>query len=286
MYAGSGLRSALERALSLGGWFRSRRWGIAAAVLALASAAVVIYSVAAPQPLNIKIVTVESTGPTTHIAQMSVRVTNRSDHPVQPAFDVLRNGYNSTFWKIVNGPQALPAGQTAVYKLAAKNNDAEPSIYGGFSVVGYVNTPESFSVSSTYNPNLYHELFTPRAVDRTMPAGQPVTVRVQVYQRSGGVLHHAGVKVSLTQLVWVGNGPHPSKGWIDCGKRGKKGVAYTNRQGIATFKVEGSRPTLYPITYVAQLYNQQYKYVYSDSGNLNIRYGPSASGKVVKACVR
>lgn len=279
-------RRAAARMLSLGGWFRSEKWGAAAVLLAVLSAAAVIYSVAAPQPLQIKITSVKTTGPTTHIEEMQIRVSNNGGRTLKPAFDVLRNGYNSTFWQIVNGPSALAAGQTAKYTLVAVNNDAEPSIYGGFSVVGYVNSPASFSVSPTYNPNLFHLLFTPSAIDQTVPAGKPVSIKVQIYRRSGGVLHKAGVEVRLTQLFWTGIGARGTTGWIDCGRRGKRAIAYTNGQGVATFMVEGSRPTPYPITYTAQLYNERFEYVYSDSGNLNIRYGPSAAGTVVRTCVR
>lgn len=284
--AGAGLRKALERALVLGGWFHSRRWGITAALLGLASALVIIYSLASSQPLSIKIISVRTTGPTTHIEQMAVRVTNTTGHRVQPSFDVLRNGYNSTFWTIVGGPKALAPHETANYTLQAANNDAEPSVYGGFSLVGYVDSPESFSVSPTYNPNLYHLLFTPSAIDKTIPAGQPVTIKVQVYRRSGGVLRRAGVQVRLTQLFWEGIGPRATTSRINCGKIGKRGFAYTNSQGIATFKVEGTRPTIYPVTYTAQLFNTHFGYVYSDSGDLNVRYGPSPSGKVVRTCTK
>ncbi len=283
-YAGSGLRNAVESALCLGGWFRSRRWGVTAAVLALASAAVIIYSVTAPQPLKIKITDVQTTGPTTHIEQMSLRVTNTTGHKVSPSFDVLRNGYNSTFWKITQGPTGVRAGQTVDYTLVAVNNDAEPSVYGGFSVVGYVDSPESFAVSSTYNPNLYHLLFTPSAIDQTIPVGTPVTIKIQVYTRAGGVLHRAGIRVRLTQLYWTNSGPRKSHSRIDCGRVGKRMSVRTNDKGIATFTVEGTRTNPDPVTYTAQLTNTGY--VYSDSGNLNIRYGPRAPGQGPTACLK
>jgi hypothetical protein len=283
--AGAGFRVALERTLSLGGWFRSPRVAAACALLALGSALVIIYSLAAPQPLKIRITAVKTTGPTTHIEGLTVRVTNLSGNTVRPAFDTLRSGYNSTFWRVLYGPSALAPGQVATYKLQAKNNDAEPSVYGGFSVVGYSSSPDSFSVSPIYKPNLRHLLFTPSAVNRVIPAGEPFKITVQVYNRAGGKLRRAGVKVRLSQLFWENTGPKKSTGYIDCGKLGKRESTFTNSQGVATFRVEGTRPTTYPVTYSANLFSSQFNYVYSDSGNLNIYFGPSASGKVLRKCV-
>lgn len=282
---GRGLTAWAERALSLGGWVRSRRWGAAIWVLAALSVAAIVYSLSAPQPLRIKIARVQTTGPMTRIEQMWIRVTNTSGTTLKPSFDVLRNGYNSTFWRVVNHPKPLRPGATVEYALAAENGDSEPSVYGGFSVVGYADSPESFSVSSTYDPNLEHLLFTPSAVDQRIPAGEPFTVRVQVYRRSGGVLHRAGVKVQLSQRVWTDTGARTATSWIDCAKRGKHSSAYTNSQGIAEFQVEGSKATRYPVTYTAQLFDTDAGYVYSDSGDLNISYGPSAQGGIVRKCV-
>jgi hypothetical protein len=283
--AGAGFKVALARTLALGGWFRSTRWGAASALLALASALVIIYSLAAPQPLTLKITSVKTSGPTTRIVQMTVRVKNTSGNTVRPAFDTLHSGYNSTFLRVLAGPSALAPGQAASYTLQAKNNDAEPSVYGGFSVVGYVSSPDSFSVSPVYRPDLHHLLFTPSAVNRVIPAGKPFKITIQVYNRAGGKLRRAGVKVRLSQLFWTNTGPKKSTGYIDCGKLGKRESTFTNSQGIATFRVEGTRPTTYPVTYSANLFNSQFAYVYSDSGNLNIFFGPSASGKVIKRCV-
>ena len=281
---GTGFRGGLDRVLSLGGWFRSRRWGAASLVLALASAAVILYSLAAPQPLRIRITSIQTTGPTTHIEQMSVSVTNASGRTETPAFDVLRSGYNSTFWHIIDGPKSLAPGRSASYTLQSENADSEPSVYGGFSVVGYDHAPDAFSVSPTYKPNLYHLLFSPSAVDQTIRAGRRLRVSVQIYNRAGGQLHRAGVAVRLQQLFWTNTGPKRTTAWIDCQRLGRRATSYTNGQGIASFTVEGTRPTEYPVTYSASLFNSQFGYVYSDSGSLDVTFGPSASGKIIRAC--
>lgn len=276
---GRGIRDRVARTLDSATWFFSARWAAACAVVFALFAAATAYSLAAPQPLSIKLTGVMTTGTTSKIAEMTVRVTNRTDQAVQPSFDVIRGGYNSTFWNRVLGPKTLGAGKTATYELKAPNWVAEPSIYGGFNVVGYLNSPKAFAVSATYRPRLYHIGFVPDAINRIIRVGHPVKVTVQVYNTSGAPLLKPGVRVRMTQIIWANGGPHKSRVYINNSKRGKAGIAYTNRQGIATFRVITKFPTVYSVTFNASLKTTgkgpKRDYVYSDSGSLNIQFGGS-----------
>lgn len=267
--AGAGIRARASRLLDR--CFRSRRWGIATTVMAFLSITAIAYSMAAPQPLRIRIIGMETTGAFTHIEQLTLSVTNNSGQSVHPAFDILRGGYNSTFWH-VQGPRKLAGGATAKYVLNDPNNNAEPSIYGGFSVIGYLNSPKSFSVSPVYNPNLYHLGFYPSAVNSVLKINRPFTLRVQVFQRSGGVLNQAGIRVRLGQAVWTNTRIARGSSRIDGRQRGQRAFAYTNSHGVATFTIVGKRPTPYPINYTASLYNAKYHFIYSDSGSIGIRF--------------
>jgi hypothetical protein len=276
---GRGLRETATRILSSATWFRSPRWAGAAVGLGVLFVAATAYSLTAPAPLRIRLTSVMTTGTTSKIEQMTLRVTNLTDHSVQPAFDVIRGGYNSTFWHRKSGPKTIAAGHTVTYLLTAPNWTAEPSIYGGFNVVGYVESPKSFAVSPSYRPRLYHIGFIPDAINREVGLGQPLNVTVQVYNTSGAALHRAGIRVRMTQIIWAAAGPHKSRVKIGDSPRGKAGVAYTNSQGIATFRVVSQYPTVYPVTFNATLKTTgkgpKLDYVYSDSGALNLRFGGS-----------
>ena len=74
---------------------------------------------------------------------------------VTPAIDLLRAGANTSFWTVASGPGRLASGQAATYTLLAPNADSEPSVQDTFSVIGFVASPRSFSVSDEYDAGLY-----------------------------------------------------------------------------------------------------------------------------------
>jgi len=136
-------------------WFRSPRWAIACAVLAAAFIASAVYSLTAPAPLRIRLTAVQTAGSSDRVRQLTVRVTNSSGSSVTPAFDLLRAGANTSFWTVASGPGRLASGQAATYTLLAPNTDSEPSVQDTFSVIGFVASPRSFSVSDEYDAGLY-----------------------------------------------------------------------------------------------------------------------------------
>ena len=72
--SGGHVRGRAGRSFGSGGWFRSPRWAVAAAVLGLLFVGTAVYSLAATQPLRIRLVSLVTTGTTSHIEQMSVSV--------------------------------------------------------------------------------------------------------------------------------------------------------------------------------------------------------------------
>ena len=146
---GAGVRHALGR------WFRSPPWALASGGLAAAFLAVAIYSLSAPAPLGIRLTALQTAGRSDRINRLTVRVTNHSGGAVRPAFDVLRSGTNTGFWPVAAGPSRLASGQAADYTLLAPNADSEPSIHGTFTVIGFLASPRSFSISDQYDSALY-----------------------------------------------------------------------------------------------------------------------------------
>ena len=146
---GSDTRRAVSR------WFRSPAWALACGGLALAFVAAAAYSLAAPAPLVLRLTALQTAGRSDRVHQLTVRVTNRSGADARPAFATLRPGPDTSFWTVVAGPSRLASGQAADYTLVAPDADAEPSIKGTFTVLGFLASPASFSVSDEYNAALY-----------------------------------------------------------------------------------------------------------------------------------
>jgi hypothetical protein len=269
-----GQRALVGRLTGPGGAFRSRAWLIATAVFTVLFAASAAYSLTAQPPMSVNVIGVHATGTTNHIEALELRVTNTSGKPIVPSFDIMEGGFNSTFWIIQKRPpgsRVMPHS-SADFEILAPNSGAEPLTYGGFNVVAYVDKPESFSVSPTYQPNLDHVGFNPQTVDSLIPVGKQITEQVQVYNRDGAEIHRAGIRVKLTSVIWGADGPTGTKARIDGGKTGKYAFAYTNAQGLATFRIVDLVPNSYPVTFSAFLYDKQFNYVYGTSGDLNIRF--------------
>jgi hypothetical protein len=260
--------------------FRTRSWLIATAVVVFFTVVAVADSLTAKPPLSLKVTGVTTTGTTNRVEGLSILVHNNSGKPITPSFDIVEGGFNSTFWLITSGPSQLPAHSHAYYSIGEPNSDAEPTVYGGFNVVGYVAHPESFSVAATYKPYLLHAGFDPSTIDPPQPVGKPVKVGVQIYSVNGGMLHKAGVRVRIGGIVWTDSGPQ--KAWIHINgdKIFHAAVAYTNAQGIANFTIVAVTPRSkagradekYPVSFSAFLLNHQFNYLYGDTGNLNIRF--------------
>jgi hypothetical protein len=268
-----GRRIGLGRLVGPAGAFRSRGWAAAIAVCALLFLAAVVRSLTAAPPIGIKLTGIQTTGNTNHIDLLRLRVTNRSNKAVSPAFDILQNEYNSTFWRISQGPAHLAPNSAATYQLQARDAGAEPSIYSSFEVVGYLSHPNSFSVSPGYQGNLMTVAFKPTAIDRSVPVGQPTAVTVQLFKSGGPRLRRAGVPISLRSVTWNPTGPSRAALRIDGAKAGNRVSRKTNAQGEAVFTVVGVKPSgVAPVSLSAFLWNPRFKFVYGNSGTLNIRF--------------
>jgi uncharacterized membrane protein len=281
----NGLRMDGRRFAALGGWgslvnrlggpgrtFRSPRWLYATAIAAVVFVAAAAYSMYKQPPFKVQVVGASTTGTTNHIEALNLRVTNTSGKPIQPHFDIMQGGFNSTFWIINSGPKHLAPHGVGKYTIISPNAGAQPGAYGGFNVVGYLSNPESFSVAATYRPHLYSLGFYPQSINAPIPVGRKLTVHVQIYNRNGSQANRKGVMVRLGQLVWYKTGPRGAHAQINDSRVGKFALAATNSHGSATFTIVGKRAQTYPVTFSATLLNETSGAVYGNSGDLNIRF--------------
>jgi hypothetical protein len=266
-------RWLLGRASGLAGGFRSRSWLLGTALCALLFLGAVVRSLTASPPIKIVLAGVQTTGNTNHIQLLKLRVTNTSGEAVSPGFDTVQSEYNSTFWNIDKGPKLLPAHTTADYSIVSPNAQAQPSIYGGFNIVGYVQKPRSFSVSEMYAPSLLGLTFNPPARNKPVPVGQTFTLSLDLVNHEGSPLQRAGVPVTLRQITWSPTGQVRSQARINGGRVGKYAVAQTNSHGVAKFNIVGVKPTGFnSVTFTAYLHDANLRYVYTASGNFDLRF--------------
>jgi uncharacterized membrane protein len=270
--APAGWGGFVNRLAGPGQTFRSRYWLYATAAAAVLFAGSVAYSMYKQPPFKVQVVGASTTGVTNHIEALTLRVTNTSGKPIQPHFDTMQGGFNSTFWSIDSGPTHLAPHSVGTYTILAPNSDAEPGSYGGFNVVGYLNNPESFSVAATYTPRLFSLGFDPQSVNAPVPVGHKLKLRVQIYNRDGSEAHQKGVIVRLGEIVWYKTGPKPGHAQINDSKVGKFALAATNSQGVASFTIVGKRPQAYPVTFSATLEDLKSGGLYGNAGDLNIRF--------------
>lgn len=266
-------RRAPELARRFGGLLRGRNWGIAGAGVAALAVLAAIYTLTAGSPLQLRIVNKQTTGYLGGIHTLFVRVHNNTDKRQTPGYTVQTQGGFSSFWIIQHGPKTLAPGQTATVELLTPNYPAEPGLSSGFSVVAFTDDPASVSVSHRFLMSLWRLATLPQAFDRPEPVGKRIRLQVQVLNHFNSAVQRAGVPVYLGQLMYRSFGVTRGSARIDGHKPGKgQIVAYTNRQGIATFYIVGTRPSPVPITFSAHLLNPDGRYVYGSSGYTNIRF--------------
>lgn len=256
------------------GILRHRNWGFAVGALAALALVGAIYTFTARSPLQLTIVGKQTTGYLGGIHTLLVKVHNRTEKTLKPGYTVQTSGGFSTFWDVESGPQTLAPGQTATVTLATPNYPAEPGLSAGFSVVAFTDKPAAVSVSHRFLLNLWRTATLPQAIDKPQPVGKRILVRVQVLNHFNSAVQRAGIPVYMGQSMYRSFGQRRASAEINGYPPGKRGsvIADTNRQGIATFYIVGTKPSLIPTTFSAHLWNKVAKYVYGSSGYLNIRF--------------
>jgi hypothetical protein len=270
--SGGGWRGWLARSVGPTGPVRSLRWAQAIAVAAVLFVIAALYSVTAPSPLSMTISQVQVNGILGLVQQVTVRVTNNSSSRTKPAFTIEDSRGYTTFWKVAHGPRSLAPGQVASYRLYALNSGAEPSNAGGFTVIAFTNKPGSVSASNRYLPALMHLTFSPQAFTSAVPVGKMVTIRVQLVGHLNETADTPHVPVYLTQSIYTGLGKTRPTAVINASKPGaRQVVAYTNSQGVATFRVAGTEPSgVGPTAFNAHLVNKAAAYQYGVTGALTV----------------
>lgn len=225
------------------------------------------------QPLSVRVVGVRTTGQLATVEQLRLEVTNHSGSSLTPSFTVDEGGQFTTFWAASSGPKTLAANQQATYTLVSPNFFSQPGIGGGFQVVAFTSGPDTVSASSAYVPTALHIGLTPDAVNQPVPLGQSIVIRADLYDDLDRRVARAGVPIYLGQVIYAEQGLVLSEASINGHAPGQTPVvAYTNREGQATFRIVGTQATSNPVYFEANLVNSGQYFPYGYSEILPIRF--------------
>jgi uncharacterized membrane protein len=225
------------------------------------------------QPIELQIQSVATTGQLATVLQVTTLVTNTTGHSLHPIFSSESGASITAPWNVITGPAVLGAGASTTYVLQAPNFFAQPSLSGGFQMVALTESPPAMSVSLPYIPTTLHVNLNPEAVNKPVPVGDPVTFTAQILSSTNHPVDRAGVPVYLGQISYTQQGLVFGEAVINQGQIGQTPVeALTNAQGIATFVVTGTQPSINPVYFEANLVNSQASYPYGYSDIVPIRF--------------
>jgi hypothetical protein len=253
--------------------WRHWKWVVSGAAASCALA--VLAALTSPSPLVMSIRSVRTTGQLATVDQVTVSVTNHSDHPVRPSFTVEDGMSMTAFWRRVHGPPALGPHQEAQYTIQAPSYFAMPSITNGFQILAFSHAPPTVSRTGSYVASIWRTVLRPSVINQPVARGQTITVHAEIVNRLDQPVRAANVPVWLGQVIYAQGGTIPSEATINKGYGGQTPIhALTNAQGIATFTIRLSSPTVphAPVYFEANLVKSTSAYPYGYSPILAVRF--------------
>jgi hypothetical protein len=228
-----------------------------------------------PSPLSVHVLGIRTTGQLATVEQITVEVTNSSQHDVRPAFTLDQGGNLTTFWQIVKGPALMTPGDSASYTLESPSFFAQPAVAGGFQVLAFSSNPPAVSHTSAYKPSTLHLALAPDSINHLVRVGATVHVTAQLLDRLDRPVRRANVTVYLGQIIYAQAGLEYGTVRINRGRPGQTPVAATtNADGTATFDLKATRADSDPVYFEANLLNPTRHYPYGYSEILAVRFGP------------
>jgi uncharacterized membrane protein len=247
------------------------KWVVAGAVGACALA--ILAALTSPSPLDMSIESVRTTGQLATVDQVTVSVTNRSAHSVQPSFTVEEGLTMTAFWRRVHGPPVLGAHQQARYTLQAPSYFAAPSLANGFQILAFSRAPATVSRTGIYVPNVWRVVLRPSAINQPVTRGKTITVRAEIVNRLDQPVRAAHVPVYLGQVIYAQDGTQTSQAFINKSYEGATPVqALTNAQGVAVFTIKSTTANSDPVYFEANLVKSGSAYPYGYSPILAVRF--------------
>ncbi|GAA1979331.1 hypothetical protein [Catenulispora subtropica] len=213
---------------------RRRLWISGAALLP--ATGLWVLGLTSPQPLSLKIVKVATNGPLNQIDQITVQVKNKTGDAINPHF-MMTNGYSTSFWNEVSGPEKVPAHGSAEFVISTPGMGSSPGVGGDFTLAAVSDVPASVS----YAPKTAIARYSTSFLDdlgRKYAAGDTAVVDVQLRDRHSRPSKTKGVQVMLNQVDFSASGITGSNLSINGGPAGNPAIALTDSEGVAHFLVK------------------------------------------------
>ena len=252
-----------------------RHWKWVCSGAASACALAILAALTSPSPLVMSIRSVRTTGQLATVDQVTMSVTNHSDHRLQPSFTVEDGMSMTAFWRRVHGPPALGPHQEAQYTIQAPSYFAMPSITNGFQILAFSHAPPTVSRTGSYVASVWRTVLRPSVINQPVARGQMITVHAEIVNRLDQPVRAANVPVWLGQVIYGQAGTIPSEATINQGYGGQTPIsALTNAQGVATFTITLRSPVVphAPVYFEANLVKSGSAYPYGYSPILAVRF--------------
>jgi uncharacterized membrane protein len=224
-----------------------------------------------PEPLQIMILKVNEAHDYHTIGVITARVTNISDRTLTPRFNTFAD-LNSRFWTVRSGPAELRPHTSAVYELAAPDQDSMPHLDGAFRLQALTSGPPTIS-SVRFVTQPYRAAFLPSTTGRTVRVGDELMVTVQLRDMWGGSMPAGGVRIGLEQSCFSEQGPRSCHAAINGSPAdGNKVFALTGPEGTAVFRLRDAQHGGETISLRAWVDADTYTFGYSPA--LTVRWMP------------
>lgn len=230
----------------------SRRRTLIASLALVPGVGLIAFALAAPSPLAMSVVRVQTNGQFERVWELGVRVTNRSGETIAPHFATNSIGQMTPFWHRLKGPRTLGPGVSATYLLAAPNVGSMPGITQPFQLDAVSDHPETISVTKNIITEPYTTWIYQSNIDHVLKRGATTELTVQLRSPLGEVVRTKGVEVELGQIIYGQSELEMAQAHINDAPEGQSPVSMrTDAQGQATFRVSDRNPQGVPVYFQA-----------------------------------
>ena len=230
---------------------------IIAAVPVAAFAVALMLVATSSQPLQLKILGVQTTGQLRTINGIALRITNRSAQSLSPHFAVINGGYLTSFWYPLGSTRDTsqivirPHTSKQVF-LRAPNAQSMPSLDGGFVVEAFTANPATVSASKLIPPTGRNLVISPAAINHPVPTGRTLGLTVQLVNLLGEPIRQLGTRVALGQIIYGQRALIPGQASINGNPEGETPVTLrTDQHGQVRFTIRVTQAQSEPIFFQA-----------------------------------
>jgi hypothetical protein len=254
-----------------------RYWPLVGGAGAIATGVAGLLTLGTTSPLRVTVTNVRTTGQLATIERITVSVHNNSRTAVNPSFTVESGGVITAFWPVLGIHGPIGPGKSASVTLLSPNFGAQPAITGGFSVAAFASHPDSISTSDVFLPTTWHVALLPSAVPRSVALGKRVTIHAELLDQLDRRVLVSQIPIYLGQVIYDQHGLIFSSAVVNGSPPGRTPVAaLTNKEGVATFAIQGTQAANNPVYFEANLVNFTRFYPYGYSDILLIRFANSS----------